>query len=266
MDYHDNKSEVRRNGTLSAQIHGEKAKLVTAVNLYNELFQDLSPADTEGLKRLTEQHAGLLTSLVQDEGRILVMEPGIPRSGEFIVALRKALMGKGYPPCSPCPHTEACPLPGGRITSGKGSGGKAKWCHFAFETGDAPGDLHKLSAAAGIPKERAVLSFILTGRVPDSKTASDVKIASEIKVRVISDAFSLPNYHYGRYGCSGKGLTLISGVQSAEGFPPAATGSEGEPRSSSSVAGSGALLDMKLTGKEGRDQKSGALIINLGDS
>jgi hypothetical protein len=234
------RSEIRRNGTLSAQIHGEKAKLVTAINLYNELFQDLSPVDFEGLNRLTEQHAGLLASLVHDEGEILVMEPGIPRSGEFISALRKALLGNKCLPISPCAHTETCPLPGGRITTGKSSG-KAKWCHFAFETGDAPADLHKLSSAAGIPKERAVLSFILAGKVPDSKTASDT-----IKVRVISDAFPLPDYCFGRYGCSGKGLILISGSK--------AVPDENE---------SGALLDLKFTGKEGRDQKSGALVINI---
>jgi ribosomal protein RSM22 (predicted rRNA methylase) len=241
------KSEARRNGTLSAQIHGEKAKLVTAINLYNELFQDLSPADSEGLNRLAEQHAGLLASLAQDEGKILIMEPGVPRSGEFIAALRKALLDKGCPPASPCTHNGACPLPGGRIATGKGFG-KAKWCHFAFETGDAPGGLHKLSAAAGIPKERAVLSFIFAGKELNSNTALDTKTVEptpEIKVRVISDAFPLPHYCYGRYGCSEKGLTLISGNKAAL--------SENE---------SGSLLDAKLTGKESRDEKSGALIIN----
>jgi hypothetical protein len=236
------RSEIRRNGTLSAQIHGEKAQLVTAVNLYNELFQDLSPVDSGGLDRLTQQHARLLASLAHDRGSILVMEPGIPRSGEFISVFRKALLDNGYVPVSPCPHVEACPLPGGRIVSGKNSG-RAKWCHFAFETGDAPADLHKLSAAAGIPKERAVLSFILAGNGIDTKTA---EMNSGLKIRVISDAFALPNYCFGRYGCSSKGLTLISGAK------PVLEKND-----------SGNLLDMKLTGKEGRDQKSGALVISM---
>ncbi|AEF80842.1 small ribosomal subunit Rsm22 family protein [Leadbettera azotonutricia] len=245
------RSEIRRNGTLSAQIHGEKAKLVTAINVYNELFQDLSPVDAEGLIRLTGQHAKLLSSLARDDGEILVMEPGIPRSGEFIAVLRKALLGEGFAPVSPCTHTEACPLPGGRVATGKG-GGKAKWCHFAFETGDAPGDLHKLSAAAGIPKERAVLSFILAGKTTDSNAAPDIKtteIVPEIRIRIISDAFPLPNYRYGRYGCSVKGLTLVSGA-----------------KASLDKNESGALLDAKLSGKEGRDEKSGALAINIGNS
>jgi hypothetical protein len=40
-------------------------------------------------------------------------------------------------------------------TDETGRGRKKKWCHFAFDTQDAPRALLGFSAVAGLPKERA---------------------------------------------------------------------------------------------------------------
>ena len=251
------RGEIRRNGGLSVEIKGKPAALSAAVNVYNELFWELSPRDADGLGRFAEYQSRLLSSLTESSGSILVVEPGIPRSGEFISLLRANLMAKGRIPLSPCTHQGPCPLPGGQgIMSQKAggkTGGKAKWCHFAFDTEDAPEELHKLSAAANLPKERAVLSFIFaTG---ETRIQKEQKSKLE-KIRIISDSFpvTLPHANSrtrlgssagnlnGRYGCSEAGLILV-------------TGSRGDLAASPS----GALEELQLI-KGLKDHKSGAFV------
>ena len=118
-----------------------------------------------------------------------------------------------------------------------------KWCNFAFSTDDAPASLKKLSEAAHLPKERAVLSFVLA--VKASVGASDVACANGavvgasdiacaknaragetggdsadsgfVNARIASDPIHLPaDIENGRpyartgyYACSSKGLLLI---------------------------------------------------------
>jgi hypothetical protein len=235
------KTELRGNGTLSAPLHGKPAALAAAVNFFNEVFWDLSPANTQGLKQAAERNARLLASLAGERGAIFVMEPGIPRSGEFISALRDALMEKGRFPLSPCVHAGPCPFPGGFSPGG----GKVKWCHFGFDTEDAPAELHRLSAAAGIPKERAVLSFLLAG---GPASTGDVTKNDTTPVRIISDSFPVGKIRLpeekegrrGRYGCSAKGSVLAVGSgKTAEEIK------------------TGSLIRLALAGN--RDPKSGAL-------
>ncbi|MDR2020638.1 MAG: rRNA methyltransferase [Treponema sp.] len=260
-----------------APLSGGRAKLVTAVNMFNEV----RTVSGEG-----ERAAVRLAALCREEGSILVVEPGLPRSGAFIAALRSALLDRGRPPLAPCLHGGNCPLPG---NPGRGRG-RAKWCHFAFETGDAPKNLHRLSAAAGIPKERAVLSFLLAGprsggasRGEDAGAAASVPAASmpavsavrrSLAVRIISDPFPIPasvpaaslpsasmpsasmpgqKQRLGRYGCSAEGLVLVVSVPAAS-VP------------SASMPGglhSGTLLELPLPAGERRDSKSGALLLEL---
>jgi hypothetical protein len=228
------KTDIRKD----LEIRGNKASLVTAVNVFNELLGRIPHTAAGSLHREADEYARLLARLAGDTGRILVMEPGIPRSGEFISALRTSLADAGRPPLSPCPHANGCPLPGGL---------HAKWCHFNFDTVDAPATLHKLSAAAGIPKERAVLSFLFAGATSSAVPADVVEktvdaAASGLPVRLISDAFPVPPGRYGRYGCSGKGLILATGTQQAV-----------------EKLQSGELVNMALKGKERLDPKSGAI-------
>ncbi|MDR2027908.1 MAG: rRNA methyltransferase, partial [Treponema sp.] len=198
--------------SLGTPLKGPGANLVTALNVFNEIFWP----DHRMLSTLAEKNARLLSALSSEGGSILVVEPGIPRSGEFIGALRASLADRGRMPATPCPHAGVCPFPGRR--PGKSS---AKWCHFSFETEDAPQVLHRLSAAAGLPKERATLSFLLAG--PGSTEGSDTTAnrangppagGEMLPVRIISDPFPVPS-GYGRYGCSGLGAVLLVGTRQA---------------------------------------------------
>jgi len=222
------RAEIKRNGALSAEIRGKPAALSAAVNVYNELFWEFSPVDSDALGRFAGHEANLLSSLAADSGSVLVVEPGIPRSGEFISLLRSALMEEGRLPLAPCVHPGPCPLPGGmrnkRTAAQKAGGGKAKWCHFSFDTEDAPEELRKLSVTAGLAKERAVLSFIFSGPIsaaaaqkqeadkkdPSPLSSSGITPDTPVKIRIISDSFPVRNLR-GRYGCSEKGLVLVTG-------------------------------------------------------
>ena len=219
--------------SLGAPVHGPKAALVTAINMYNEIPGSGAPGSFAG------KQGRLLSALAGEAGSILVVEPGIPRSGECIAALRGALGEQGRFPLAPCPHGGPCPLPGGFIPGGRG---KAKWCHFAFTTEDAPRDLQALSAAAGLPKERAVLSFLLAGPRQDNPPA---RPGSPLPVRIISDPFPLPQAgRYGRYGCSAAGLILAAGTrEQTEPWTP------------------GTLLRLTPPPREQRDPKSKALLV-----
>jgi hypothetical protein len=228
------KGEIRLNGALSPAIRGKPAALTAAVNVFNEIFWNLSPADRKGLGRLAEGSGRLLSSLTGENGAgaILVVEPGIPRSGEFIALLREALAARDRPSLAPCTHREPCPFPAA-----------GKWCHFAFDTKDAPGELQALSAAAGLPKDRAVMSFLLAGKgtAPD---ATDADGTAPAAVRLISDPFSLGDGRWGRYGCGEAGLVLAAGSGKA-----------------AADAVSGTLGFYEDSG--GKDPKTGATVVNI---
>jgi hypothetical protein len=175
--------------------------------MFNETYENLSANNTEGLRRMAENSAKLMHNFASASGSILTVEPGVPQSGRFISFLRDAFLKLNRTPSSPCTHIASCPL------DGKGK----KWCHFAFETVDAPKELRRLSAAAKLPKERLVLSYLLAGKInqkiPHTKAQRHGDNIEE-EVRVISDAFSLPNNQFGRYGCSSQGLILLTGEKS----------------------------------------------------
>jgi hypothetical protein len=234
--------------SLGERIYGKAAQLVCAVNLFNELFWEISPGDRRKLAAMAERQGRLLAALAGEGGSILVAEPGIPRSGEFLAALRASLIDLGRPPLAPCPHDGPCPCPGGGV--------KAKWCHFAFDTEGAPEELDRLSLAAGLPKERAVLSFLLAG--PPVKPPDETKLpaGTALPVRIISDPFPLPGKgqktapgeapSFGRYGCSLRGLMLVEGS-----------------REDMEQRASGDMLEVDLPAGEERDPKSGALMVSL---
>ena len=206
------------------------ASLVCAVNMFNETYETLPHNKIEGLRRMAVKAAQLLRNLSSDDAFILTVEPGVPQSGRFISFLRASLLELGRPPVSPCPHTLPCPLT------------KKRWCHFAFETSEAPEELQRLSAAAGLPKERLVFSFLLAAA---ENFASAAKTREE-KTRVISDIFPLPDNRYGRYGCGAQGLVLLAGEKSRM-----------EKTASISL-----VTPIFAAGRQ-RDKKSGALIAEV---
>ncbi|MDR2073094.1 MAG: rRNA methyltransferase [Spirochaetaceae bacterium] len=238
--------------SLDAPVRGKKAALVTALNVFNELSRFGDPGTTA---LAAKKAAGLLERSCAGGGTILVMEPGVPGSGAFIAALRRILLEGGKWIAAPCTHGEPCPLPGlseggprkrmdpevsfrpsgGPAPAGPAaSRGKAKWCHFAFDTAEAPAELQRLSVLAGLPKERAVFSFLAAAAGPAGAAAdvtrSAVSSPDRIGVRIVSDPFPLPGLSaalkektlkenapkgndeaWGRYGCSERGLVLVAG-------------------------------------------------------
>ena len=164
----------------------ERAHLLTAANVFNEFFwKDRRPLGERALET-----ARTLLSYLRENGSLFVMEPGDPRSGSFISALRAALLSEGAPPLGPCPHALSCPMPGiyrhllppeeTRAIKGDPNAAPSRyvlpqvvmpkkrdkypWCHFGVDAAKAPAWLEALSEEAGLPKERAVLSYLWAAR------------------------------------------------------------------------------------------------------
>jgi ribosomal protein RSM22 (predicted rRNA methylase) len=246
-------------------VKAQPAALVCAINVFNEMYGDISRGGTDKLRRSAEKSARLLVHHASAQGTaqegavrsaaILTVEPGFPRCGEFISLLRGVFLKQGYNPLSPCPHDIECPL----ADNGKsGAHIKKRWCHFAFATEDAPPALHKLSSAARLPKERAVLSFLFARPADTKQKKTKVAAANAMSnaeesaasaaLRIISDAFPLPPHQFGRYGCSEQGLVLLAGHKSAI-----------------EKTASGALVYAALKNGE-RDSKSGALLAEIANT
>lgn len=220
---------VRVKGELGTAVK-EKARFVTCANMFNELLQSrggeppdyLAKKYSQALfKYLDFESGGANEGRAQNaggaanEGRaksvrggpaLLLVEPGVPKSARFVSLMRDAFIRRGLVALAPCPHQQSCPMDGRRAGQG---GANGKWCNFAFETDDAPKKLLALSASAGIPKERAVLSFVLAG----AETACKPKNCGGL-LRVASDIIRLPpdgegqKPRVGHYACSEQGLVL----------------------------------------------------------
>ena len=226
---------VRVKGELGTAVK-EKARFVTCANMFNELLQSrggeppdyLAKKYSQALfKYLDFENGGANEGRAQNaggaanEGRaksvrgaanggggpaLLLVEPGVPKSARFVSLMRDAFIRRGLVALAPCPHQQSCPMDGRRAGQG---GANGKWCNFAFETDDAPKKLLALSASAGIPKERAVLSFVLAGVETDCKPKNCGGL-----LRVASDIIRLPpdgegqKPRVGHYACSEQGLVL----------------------------------------------------------
>lgn len=198
-----------------------RADLLLAANVLNE-FQ--LRAEDGGAERLARS---LLRDLAPG-GRMVLVEPGTRSGGRLLSSLREELLAEGLVPQGPCPHLEQCPMPG---TAGR------PWCHFGFGLLGAPHWLANLSEEAGLPKSRATLSYLyMTDGQP---------LPAEGLVRVVSEPMSLPQ-GVGRYGCSGRGLVLLTGSPERLRDLP-----------------SGSLLAPPWPEHPAQDFKSGALILPL---
>jgi ribosomal protein RSM22 (predicted rRNA methylase) len=221
--------------------------LVSAVNVYNELFWKLRAADTGALDMFAAGEAARLASFCSEKGAVLLADPGIPRSGEFIARIRNCFIARGFSIEGPCTHTAPCPM-----QTSKTQNRAAKWCHFTFPVDEAPQSLQTLSVEARLPKEHGVLSFLLVKKGPDASGMPSEHNRKTMPVRVISGMFPLPASAgsagcYARYGCSAKGLILLTGDRRETGGWH-----------------SGSLAAIPVTGVEKRDPKSGALIAPIG--
>ena len=237
---------VRVKGAFGTSIK-EKADFITCANVFNEIIQNNEmPTDFLAKKYANE----LLSYLKNEDSAVLLVEPGDPHSARFISLMRDALIRQKYSPVAPCPHAGTCPMAG--RTSGKTTnayGKNAKWCNFAFDTESAPSRLLKLSEKAGLPKERASLSFVISKKSAEeskTSTASKSKTAEKTYIRIASDFIRLPDLHKsGYYACSEFGMLLAI---DEHGIQPK----------------NGELLQIKTPEDlSERDKKSGALIVKI---
>ncbi|MDR2467666.1 MAG: small ribosomal subunit Rsm22 family protein [Spirochaetaceae bacterium] len=222
---------ITRQGRFGALCDIPPADLVTAVYMINEVTAAIPQADTAALSARAHQFAVQLIRLCAREGAILVVEPGIPRSAQFISMLKSAFEMQGFYAALPCPPESTCCMRGGK----RG----AKWCHFSFGTEDAPPALHEVSWRAHLPKEKAVLSFLLVRRTAARRHTSGHAI------RVISDPFPLHGGCIGRYACSQAGMILLRGADALVQL------------------GSGTQILCDEHRFAGKDPKSGALIMDF---
>jgi hypothetical protein len=186
----------------------EKADLFTAANVFNEFFWK----GHEPLADRAIATARQITAYLKDNASVFLMEPGDPRSGSFITAIRAALASAGFYASSPCPHQGDCPMPGmfggldrtkefnPRVVMPKRRD-KYPWCHFTIGAERAPEWLIGLSEEAKLPKDKLVYSYLLSARGGPKP--------EDAKIRVVSEKFPLPGGAFGRYACSAKGYTLV---------------------------------------------------------
>jgi hypothetical protein len=216
-------------GPLNTPLRGGRAALVAALNVFNESY--MNGHYREGLQESALSAAGLLQRHLDREGQVLLVEPGVPRAGEFLSLLRAFMLEKGWPEMqalSPCTHSGECCMRS-----------QGKWCNFKFVPEDANKDLQKLSRAAGLEKKRTGLSFLLLGPGKEENST----------LRIVSDIIKLPDNKQGFYACSKAGLILVYG----------------EKEKLNGLA-SGSLLELPPSFYEGRtekDQKSGARLFRL---
>lgn len=209
---------IRVKGALGTEIK-EKADLITCANAFNEIIQNNEmPTDF-----LAKKYSGEIEKYMMDSAdstkTVLLVEPGDPHSARFISLMRDAFIRRDFLPIAPCTHCEECPMAG--RTGGKSTvnGKSAKWCNFGFDTEDAPAKLLKLSEKANLPKERAVLSFVLLQKKSEEERKADIEkqkrfeekntSSKRFRIRIASNFIKLPELHKsGYYACSELGLLL----------------------------------------------------------
>ena len=234
----------------------KKADLFFVANMFNEIFWNSAVT----VQKEAEKAAQTVLASVNGGGRICIVEPGIPLSGEFVSALRSRLLKRGCSMSAPCPHNGVCPIPGIRNFRLDGYDAlphaKGKWCHFAFAADNVPEKLAELSHGAGLEKQRAAVSFLYctTPSGDSSKTAGTANSAKKsvgCTARITSDLIRIDGGRIGRYACSEKGFLLF------------------QERNSSSAKlkklPNGAAVRIEESGLDlsVKDRKSGAVLVEI---
>ena len=218
----------------SGAVVNKKASFISCANMYNELSQlsEQTPA------KIADNQIRQLLSYGTDSASFFIAEPGMPTAAHFISLMRNRFISKEFNIVSPCPHLAECPMSGLNAKYG----GKTKWCNFNFTTEDSPPRLLKLSRNAGLPKDRAVVSFVFAQKKSEKKDS-----AQETEIRIASDPFFVPGKGTCYYACTQSGLALVANISKAVIF-------------SGDKIRLSMLDDMNSLS---RDKKSGALEINV---
>lgn len=206
---------------------GGGADLLVAANYLNELEADRNVRRKGPDLDPMEKSVADWERLLAPGGRLLLIEPGVRTAAARLVRLRAAALERGWRVVAPCPHQETCPLPGRHDGS---------WCHFGATADGAPRWLLALGKQAKLPKERVTLSFLLLTRT--DKTATE----GTGVVRIVSDSFPVAGGGQGCYGCSDRGLVVLTGSERVR---------------------SGDLVRVTWPEKPARDPRSGAPLVPL---
>ncbi len=206
---------VRVKGPLGTPVK-QKARFVSCANMFNELLQSRGGEPPDFLAKKYSQALFKYLDFGTESERgaknggggpaIFLAEPGVPKSARFVSLMRDSFIRRGLLAVAPCPHQQSCPMDGRRAGQ---NGANGKWCNFAFETDDAPRKLLALSEKAGIPKERAVISFVFARQqesVASPRSGGLLRVASDI-IRVPA-AEPGQKSRIGHYACSEQGLVL----------------------------------------------------------
>lgn len=276
--------DLRRESFGAAQ--AERAHLLTAANVFNEFFwKDKRPLGERALAT-----ARSILSQVRENGSVFIMEPGDPRSGSLISALRAAFLAEGASPLGPCPHALSCPMPGifrslappeqraapdptierhnaapsryelPRVAMPK-SRDKYPWCHFSVDTASAPAWLSSLSESAGLPKDKASFSYLWVARSQNRSATGFAAAPAESAPPAAGPR--------GRQAAAGKGI-LVRAVSEAFPLPGRGTGQYGcsslgytllRRASSEEAFAPGSLLLVHSTPDRSPDEKSGAIVL-----
>ena len=304
---------VRVKGPLGTAVK-EKAAFVTCANMFNEVLQSQKdPPDflakkysqslfkyldfgTEGernVRRAESEREAKNERGGQNCGgpAIFLAEPGTPGAARFVSLMRDAFIRRGLLAVAPCPHQQNCPMDGRRAGQ---NGATGKWCNFAFDTDDAPKKLLALSAKAGIPKERAVISFVfaraetagkpkaVAARFGQEKTSGiATETGSKTKtcgglLRIASDIIRVPaaepgqKSRIGHYACSEQGLVLAlsSGGRRVYSGDLVEVETAGKPKSGPQKSDASPKSGRRDFGQDNsfrpqRDAKTGALIVEI---
>ncbi len=137
---------------------------------------------------------------------LLFVEPGTRLGGAAVMRLRELALEGGLAALAPCPHSGACPLLAGQ-------GGRT-WCHFTFDSGDAPDWLLRLSTEAGLTKNGLSLAPLLLGAMPEDAPAAAAGREETLAARVLSAPFAVPGLTgRARYACTAQGLALLENAE-----------------------------------------------------
>ena len=223
--------------------------LLTACNMLNELKLERHSTLAAHLARQVEA----LARHLKPGGQMLIVEPGNRLGGKIMATVRAASLQRGFTALAPCPHQEACPLaapppqsPAREAQPGRGHAPIA-WCHFTCPRTalTIPAWLDKLSRDAHLAKDKLTLSWLFMHKnCGDDITSGAGQSGQALFGRVVSNALSLP----GRdgqffYVCSGRGLVLLHAQRPLR---------------------SGQSVELLFTGREDKDLKSGAYIVEQG--